>query len=133
MKKPFLQFELSNETAVLWNCDSHPIADKLGFRTVHPKSRELMWKEGEREFRRVSAVEAVVGRVRDHEVVIVAENGEIVDLIGVEVKKHGLEKLKRKNPRIGLEKVKVCTLKGFKVVQGKIQRKRGLWNRFEFS
>jgi len=134
LKKPFLQFELSNETAILWNCDSHPIADMLGFRTVHLESRELMWEEGGREFRKVSAVEAgelllieeiVVGRAKGHEVIIVAENGEVVDLIGVEVKRHGLEKLKRKNPRIELEKVKICTLKGFKALEGKIRYRRG--------
>ena len=135
VKKPVLQFELSNKTAVLWNCGSHPIAESVGFRIVHPKIGELMWREGKKEFRRVYAAEVgelllidgiVVGRVKDHEVVIVAEDGEIKDLIGVEVKKHGLEKLKRKKPQIELEKVKICTLKGFKVVEGSVKRSRGL-------
>jgi hypothetical protein len=57
VKKPVLQFELSNETAVLWNCSSHPIAESVGFRVVHPKIGELTWRKGKKELRRVSAAE----------------------------------------------------------------------------
>lgn len=134
VNKPVLQFELSNNTAILWNRNSHPIADKIGFRSVHPESRILTWKEGNREYRKVSAVEVgelllingiVVGRIKDRDVIVVAENGEIVDLIGVEVKKHGLEKLKRRNPRIELEKIKICSLRRFKAVEGSIRQSKG--------
>ncbi|MEM0303009.1 MAG: DUF2117 domain-containing protein [Archaeoglobaceae archaeon] len=133
IRKPFLQLELCNKTAVAWNCEAK-IAEDLGFRIFQPMSFDNVWRENERTYRRILAVEPgefllvggiVVGKVRDNEVLLVAENGEIVELRGVEIKEHGLEKLRRIYQKIDLEKIKICSLKGFKTKEAEFKGKRG--------
>ncbi|MCS7130588.1 MAG: DUF2117 domain-containing protein [Archaeoglobaceae archaeon] len=134
IKKPLIQLELSNCTAVLWNgfCS---IAEGLGFEIVEPKSLEKrIWIENGKLYRRISAVEPgeflliggiVVGKVKEKEVLLIAENGKLVELKGVEVKEHGLEKLKRFYPTIELEKIKICTLRSFKSKETALKGKKG--------
>ncbi|MDI9643070.1 MAG: DUF2117 domain-containing protein [Archaeoglobales archaeon] len=133
VKKPFLQLELCNKTAVAWNCEAK-IAESFGFRIFQPMSFDNVWRENERTYRRILAVEPgefllvggiVVGKVRDNEVLLVAENREIVELRGVEIKEHGLEKLRRIYQGIDLEKIKICSLKGFKTKEAEFKGKRG--------
>lgn len=136
ISKPVLQFELSNRTAVLWNGKGIELAEKIGFELVKPeKIEKALWKEGGRVYRRILAVEPgefllidgiVVGRVKEREVLIVSEGGEILELRGVEVKKHGLEKLRRKAVKLDLENIKVCTLKSFKTVEANVKGRRGV-------
>ncbi|MCS7144065.1 MAG: DUF2117 domain-containing protein [Archaeoglobaceae archaeon] len=123
IKKPLLQLEISNKTAILWN-GSFKIAEELGFEIVEPRSHENnVWVKNGRFYRKISAVEhgefiliggIVVGKVKEREVLLIAENGDLIELRGVEVKEHGLEKLKRFYPTIDLENIKICTLNSFK-------------------
>lgn len=135
VSKPVLQLELSNKTAIIWNGNFHSILEKIGFKTLELIIDEkLVWNDGKRTYRRVLATEPgelllidgiVVGRVREKEVLLVSEDGEILELQGVDVKQHGLEKLRKKYPKIDLEKIRICSLKGFKSVKATIKGSRG--------
>jgi hypothetical protein len=79
------------------------VATELCFKIVAPKDYgTTVWTEGQREYRRVLGVSEgdwilidwlVVGKARSKEVVVVKENGRVSEIIGAEVKRHGLEKL----------------------------------------
>jgi len=97
------------------------LGEELGFSVQERVDfGRTFWTEGGREYRRVLAVTPgdllvvdwiVVGRVRSSEVVVVTERGRIVEILGTEVKAHGVEKL----GRIDLSRCKidsVATLRG---------------------
>ncbi len=123
VKKPLVQVEASNGTVIPWSGGKEVaefLARELNFSVKMPAHFEkTLWREGSRVYRRVLAVNPgefllingfLVGRVKGNEVVLVAENGRLVELIGVDVKEHGLEKLTRRYPFLDLEGAKVDTL-----------------------
>ncbi|MEM4496022.1 MAG: DUF2117 domain-containing protein [Archaeoglobaceae archaeon] len=138
IKKPVLQLEISNKTAKIWNSknfDFKDVLELLRFELVDPDIEvKNFWKEGSREYRRVLAIEKgelllidglVVGRAKDEDVVIVAENGKIVEIRGLELKRHGIEKLMKKHEKIDLEKIKVCSLRRFELKSVEAVKKKG--------
>ncbi len=128
IEKPVLQLEISNKTATIWNSknfDFREVLELLRFETVDPNiDVKNFWREGCREYRRVLAIEKgelllidglVVGRVKGDDVLIVVENGRIVEIRGLELKRHGIEKLMKKHEKIDLERIKVCSLRSFEL------------------
>lgn len=78
---------------------------ELGFsRTASPEARIELWHEGGLLYRRMTTAEQgdyvlvngiIVGRAKGGEVVLVARGRVIIEIRGVSVKPHGLEKLER--------------------------------------
>ncbi|HDI46269.1 MAG TPA: DUF2117 domain-containing protein [Candidatus Methanomethylia archaeon] len=123
VKKPLVQVEASNGTVIPWSNGrevAEYLARELNFTLKMPTQFErTLWREGSRVYRRVLAVNPgefllingfLVGRVKGDEVILVEENGRLVELIGVDVKEHGLEKLMKRYPTLNLEEAKVDTL-----------------------
>ncbi|AEF95597.1 DUF2117 family protein [Methanotorris igneus] len=126
ISKPIIQIERPGEkdgTIIVWNNNNSEevkkIVDFLS-KTLNLKVENCIsdglsvWKEGKRLFRKVHGVDKgeaimvngiVVGRAKGKEVVIVAEDGKIVDIINGEMKEHGVEKL----GRVDLEKAIIKT------------------------
>jgi len=106
---PFLQVECSGRCYVEWNEGSHPAViralENLGFR----KRERIAWKSTfeEREgrvSRRLTTAAAgdfvlvdgiVIGRALGKEILIECRHRRIIEMQGVAVKPHGLEKLQR--------------------------------------
>ena len=87
------------------------------------------WKEGGKEFRRILAVtpgdwilinKIIVGRAETDDVVVVCENGEILDIKGAKIKRHGIEKL----GKIELSEAKIDTIK---VLRHVVKKKRMIY------
>ncbi|ACV24244.1 DUF2117 family protein [Methanocaldococcus fervens] len=115
LNKPIIQIERPGEkdgTIIIWNDDGSEVVKEI----ANYLSKELnlkiercisngleVWEENGRVFRKVHGVDVgeailvngiVVGRAKSNEVILVAENGKIVDIIGGELKEGGIEKLK---------------------------------------
>ncbi|EHP89077.1 DUF2117 family protein [Methanotorris formicicus] len=126
ISKAIIQIERPGEkdgTIIVWNNNNSEEVKKivdfllnaLNLKVENCISDGLsVWREGNRVFRRVHGVDEgeaimvngiVVGRAKDKEVVIVVEDGKIVDIINGEIKEHGVEKL----GRIDLEKAVIKT------------------------
>lgn len=106
---PVLQVECSAPCLVEWRPGCAPevvqALEALGMplRKTFERPRTV-WEESGRVYRRMTTTEPddfvlvdgiVVGRAVGREVVLAAENGRLVELQGVVVKEHGLEKLER--------------------------------------
>ncbi|AIJ05367.1 hypothetical protein JH146_0517 [Methanocaldococcus bathoardescens] len=115
LNKPIIQIERPGEedgTIIIWNDDGSKIvkdvtnylSKELNLKIERCISNGLeVWEENGRVFRKVHGVDVgeailvngiVVGKAKSKEVILVAENGEIVDIIGGELKEGGVEKLK---------------------------------------
>jgi hypothetical protein len=106
------------------------VAAQLCFKIVAPKDYgRTVWIDGRgRECRRVLGVSEgdwilidwlVVGKARSKEVVVVKENGKISEIIGGEVKEHGLEKL----GDFDLGAAKIDTVR---VLRGHVENRRAM-------
>jgi len=92
-------------------------AEKLGFKLIDSVDFGLtFWREGDKEYRKVLAVEPgdwilvngiVIGRAVDRDVVFVCQGRRVVEVKGAEVKPHGLQKLSD----VDLEGTKIDTVK----------------------
>jgi hypothetical protein len=85
------------------------------------------WEDQDREYRRVLATApgdwllidwVVVGRVRSKEVVVIASGGEVTGIMGVDLKRNGLEKL----GKVSLRDAKIDSVK---TLRGPVQKRRG--------
>lgn len=105
------------------------VAAELCFKIVASKDYgRTVWTDGGREYRRVLGVSEgdwilidwlVVGKARSKEVIVVKENGKISEIIGGEIKRHGLEKLGDLN----LGAAKIDTVK---VLRGHVDNRRAM-------
>ena len=115
LNKPIIQIERPGEedgTIIIWNDDNSEIvkdianylSKELNLKIERCISNGLeVWEKDGRVFRRIHGVDVgeailingiVVGRAKSKEVILVAENGKLVDIIGGELKEGGVEKLK---------------------------------------
>lgn len=108
---PTIQIDANSRTCVLWRGGEATaqllagLQGALGLARVDPpQPDQYFWRVGERNYRRIRAANPgdlfminglILGRVADSEVVIAEEGGRVVELRGVDVKPHGLEKLSR--------------------------------------
>ncbi|ADG14022.1 conserved hypothetical protein [Methanocaldococcus infernus ME] len=113
IKKPVIQIERPGErdgSIIVWNY-SEELNNILEFLKEHlnlniekcsSKGLEV-WEENNKVFRKVHGVSpgetilvngVVVGRAKEREVILVAEDGKIIDIIGGELKEEGVERLK---------------------------------------
>jgi len=93
------------------------LAKGLGFKLVKGVDFGIiLWREGDRTYRGVLAVEPedlimvngiVIGRALDRDVVFVCESGRIVEVRGAELKPRGLRKL----GHVDLERAKIDSVK----------------------
>ncbi|XRP96824.1 DUF2117 family protein [Methanocaldococcus sp. 16A] len=114
LNKPIIQIERPGEkdgTIIIWNYDGSKVVEdianylskELNLKIERCISNGLeVWEENGKIFRKVHGVDVgeailvngiVVGKAKSSEVILVAENGKIVDIIGGELKKGGVEKL----------------------------------------
>ena len=101
----------------------------LGFSLGKPHDfGRTYWEDEDRQYRRVLAVApgdwllidwTVVGRVRSKEVVVIASGGEVTGIVGVDLKRNGLEKL----GKVSLKEAKIDSLR---TLRGPAGRRRGL-------
>jgi hypothetical protein len=117
---PIIGIDTNSGTVAYWG-DVKGVAEdltkRLGFKLVQgPDFGVTFWREGDKEHRRVLAVEPgdwilvngiVVSRAVDRDVVFVCQSGRIVEVRGAEVKPHGLQKL----GHVDLESAKIDTVK----------------------
>ncbi|MGY0288753.1 MAG: DUF2117 domain-containing protein [Candidatus Methanodesulfokora washburnensis] len=117
---PLIGVDTNNRLVIPWNNKirnfAEEVARKIGFSVEEPVDYgETLWIESGRKYRRVLAVSAgdyilinglVVGKALSGDVIIVEENGKIIDIKGAQVKRHGLDKL----GDIKLEEAKVDTI-----------------------
>ncbi|WP_456374902.1 DUF2117 family protein [Methanocaldococcus sp.] len=113
--KPIIQIERPGEkdgTIIIWNDNGSKIvkdianylSKELNLRIERCISKGLeIWENGKRVYRKVHGVDVgesilingiVIGKANSNEVILVSENGKIVDIIGGELKKEGINKLK---------------------------------------
>jgi hypothetical protein len=104
------------------------LAKDLGFDlgASHDYGR-THWGDEDREYRRVLAAAPgdwlliggiVVGKVRAKDVVVIATGGRVTGIMGVDLKRNGLEKL----GRVSLRDAEV---QSFKALRGAVERRRG--------
>ncbi|ADC69133.1 conserved hypothetical protein [Methanocaldococcus sp. FS406-22] len=115
LNKPIIQIERPGEedgTIIIWNDDNSEVvkdianylSKELNLKIERCVSNGLeVWEENGRVFRKVHGVDVgeailvngiVVGRAKSREVILVAENGKLIDIIGGELKEGGVKKLK---------------------------------------
>jgi len=115
LNKPIIQIERPGEedgTIIIWNDDNSEIvkdianylSKELNLKIERCISNGLeVWEKDGRVFRRIHGVDVgeailingiVVGRAKSNGIILVAENGKLVDIIGGELKEGGVEKLK---------------------------------------
>ena len=106
---PFLQAECSSMActahAGLFPPETLAILQSLGFTCVpSPDARIDTWHNGARLYRRMRTAKAgdyvlvngiFIGKARGGDVVLATEGRQIVEVHGVDVKEHGLEKIER--------------------------------------
>ena len=118
LNKPIIQIERPGEedgTIIIWNDDNSEVVKEIASylsKTLNLKierciSRGLeVWEKDRRVFRKVHGVDVgeailvngvVVGRAKSRDIILVAENGKLVDIIGGELKEEGAKKLKNLN------------------------------------
>ena len=109
VRVPVLQVECSGPYFVEWveGCDRRLIraVEDMGARRRAPmRSGSSTWEADGRVYRKMTTAAAgdfvlvdgiLVGRATGAEVVLVAQNGHLIQIRGVEVKEHGIEKLDR--------------------------------------
>ncbi|MCS7103086.1 MAG: DUF2117 domain-containing protein [Candidatus Korarchaeum sp.] len=115
------QIEASNNTLVKWrDCEEVVkfLSGKLGCDVIEPPAgyERPVWTDGSRTYKRVLAVRPgefivingfVVGKAKSDDVVIVLENGRIMEISGVDIKEHGLEKFEKRYPIISPFNMKI--------------------------
>lgn len=118
---PIVGVDTNNRVVAFWSEGAREFAQRLSedlkFDLKDGKDfGTTFWREGEREFRRILAVspgdwilinKIVVGKAEAKDVVVVCEKGNILDIIGAAIKRHGVEKL----GRIELSEAKIDTVK----------------------
>jgi hypothetical protein len=118
LNKPIIQIERPGEkdgTIIIWNDDNSDIvkdiasylSKELNLKIERCISKGLeVWEENGRVFRKVHGVDVgeailingiVVGRAKSRDIILVAENGKLIDIIGGELKEEGAKKLKNLN------------------------------------
>lgn len=119
---PMVQAECSGPFFVEWIQGSPPaVIQALTSLGLVPRQgiqrRPSLWKEKEKTIRRITTADAgdfvlvngiMVGRAKGGDVILTCENGRICDVLGAEVKAHGIEKLDRLG-RVDLETAKLAT------------------------
>ncbi|MCX8181521.1 MAG: DUF2117 domain-containing protein [Candidatus Methanomethyliaceae archaeon] len=130
---PVVGVETNSRAIAFWGEGArefaHVLSDDLRFEFKEGKDfGTTFWKEGRKEFRRILAVapgdwilinKIVVGKAETKDVVVICENGNILDIKGATIKRHGVEKL----GRIELSEVKIDTIK---VLRHNVKNKRGI-------
>ncbi len=118
---PIVGVDTNNRVVAFWSDGAREFAERLSedleFELKNGKDFGItFWKEGEREFRRILAVapgdwilinKIVVGKAEAKDVVVICEKGNILDIRGATIKRHGIEKL----GRIELSEAKIDTIK----------------------
>ena len=118
LNKPIIQIERPGEkdgTIIIWNDDNSEVVKDIASylsKTLNLKIERCIskglevWEENGRVFRKVHGVDVgeailingvVVGRAKSRNIILVAENGKLVDIIGGELKEEGAKKLKNLN------------------------------------
>ena len=118
LNKPIIQIERPGEkdgTIIIWNDDNSEVVKEIASylsKTLNLKIERCIskglevWEENGRVFRKVHGVDVgeailingvVVGRAKSKDIILVAENGKLVDIIGGELKEEGAKKLKNLN------------------------------------
>jgi len=118
LNKPIIQIERPGEedgTIIIWNDDNSDVVKEIASylsKTLNLKierciSRGLeVWEKDGRVFRKVHGVDVgeailingvVVGRAKSKDIILVAENEKLIDIIGGELKEEGAKKLKNLN------------------------------------
>jgi len=106
---PAIQLECSNWALAEWipgnNSDLMRVLEGLGFRKISlPQFKKSIWYKDDKSFRRLQAATVddflliegrIIGRVIDKEVILICENECLVEIKGINVKKSGLEYLKK--------------------------------------
>ncbi|MEM4157101.1 MAG: DUF2117 domain-containing protein [Candidatus Methanomethylicaceae archaeon] len=128
---PMVGVETNSKVIAFWGERAREFACRLSedlkFEFKEGKDFGItFWKEDGKEFRRILAVSPgdwilinniVVGKAETKDVVVVSENGNIVDIKGATIKRHGVEKL----GRIELSNVKIDTIR---VLRYNVKNKR---------
>ncbi len=104
------------------------LAKDLGFAMgARHDYGKTYWEDEDREYRRVLAAApgdwllidwVVVGKVRSKDVVVIARGGEVTGIMGVDLKRDGLEKL----GKVSLRDAKIDS---FKTLRGPVGKRRG--------
>jgi hypothetical protein len=118
LNKPIIQIERPGEkdgTIIIWNDNNSEVvkeiasylSKELNLKIEKCISRGLeVWEKDRRVFRKVHGVDVgeailingvVVGRAKSRDIILVAENDRLVDIIGGELKEEGAKKLKNLN------------------------------------
>ena len=118
LNKPIIQIERPGEkdgTIIIWNDNNSEVvkeiasylSKELNLKIEKCISRGLeVWEKDRRVFRKVHGVDVgeailingvVVGRAKSKDIILVAENGKLIDIIGGELKEEGAKKLKNLN------------------------------------
>ncbi|MCQ5341087.1 MAG: DUF2117 domain-containing protein [Candidatus Methanomethylicia archaeon] len=107
IKYPIIGIETNTHTVAYINEEIEDIAKKIANDLKFKLMKGIdfgnnYWIDGNREYRKVLATEIgdwllingiIVGKVKSNDVIIVCENNNIIDIKGVEIKKHGIEKI----------------------------------------
>lgn len=120
---PLVGVETHSKTVVPWDESvaffAESLSKDLNFNLGKPKDfGKNIWKEGDRTYRKILAVEPgdfvliegiVVGKAISENVVVVGDCGKIKNIMGVDIKKQGFEKVEKKN--IPVEEMRINSVK----------------------
>jgi len=130
-KLPIVGVETNSRVVAYWSKEvkefAEALSNDLAFELKQGKEfGTTFWREGGKEFRRVLAVvpgdwiminKIIVGKAEVKDIVVICEDGKVVDIEGAKIKWHGIEKL----GKINLSQAKIDTVK---VLRGEIRNRR---------
>ncbi|MCX8169858.1 MAG: DUF2117 domain-containing protein, partial [Candidatus Methanomethyliaceae archaeon] len=129
---PIIGIDANSKTIAYWR-DIRELAEcisnDLNFKLIKGVDfGETFWMDGEKEYRRILAVEPedwilvngiVVGKATERDVIFVCKNGEILEIKGASIKYHGLKRL----GRIDIKNAKIDTVR---LLRDKVENRASL-------
>lgn len=131
---PIVGVETRSKTVVPWDKSvaffAENLSKDLNFNLGKPKDfGKNIWKEGGRTYRKILAVDAgdfvliegiVVGKAISENVVVVEDCGKIKNIMGVDIKKQGFEKIEE------IGKIDEIRINSVKLLRGNVKNRKKL-------
>lgn len=129
---PIIGIDVNSKTVAYWkNIEelAKHISNDLNFKLMEGTDfGETFWTDGEKEYRRILAVEPndwilvngiIVGKANEKDIIFVCKNGEVLEIKGASIKEQGLKKL----GKIDIRNAKIDTIE---LLRDKVENRASL-------